>query len=99
MEINRKISLFFKEAGVSRKEIAEDNEVNESTVSQWFTGKRAMPLSLLVYAVQHHNLDANSLFEKELPTTVSENRGSYENKSAQVESLLKDIEKVLKKHL
>lgn len=99
MEIREKLSLFFKNNGITRKVIAEDNGVETSTVSHWFTGKRAMPLSLLVYAVQKHNLDASSLFENNIPTVVSESPAYYNTKKSNIEAILKDVEKSLNKHM
>ena len=99
MEINEKISIFFKSVGISQKEIAKAQNVEPATVSQWFGGKRPMPLSLVVWAVQVHNLNPSSLFEDEIPKQISEPQENYQTKNEKKEAILKDIEKVLKKHL
>ena len=100
MEINEKISIFFKTIGVSQKEIAQAQNVEPATVSQWFGGKRAIPLSLVVWAVDVHKLDPSTLFEQDLPKQiVSDARHEYVSKQDKIENILKDFEKVLKKHL
>lgn len=99
MDINTKLKQFFSEIGISQRQIADANDVEPSTVSQWLNGKRSIPLSLILWAIKEYKFNFESLLNDAEPTLIKENQAEYFSKEKMIENIMKDVEKTLRKNL
>lgn len=104
MNINEKISNFFKERSILNNDIAKKLDVTESTISNYFSGKRQMPLSFVVWFINNYQPNLEELFDTGSTYVTAEPKAKYgqkviNDKDLKLEKILKDIEKTLRKNL
>ncbi|SEM43159.1 helix-turn-helix transcriptional regulator [Chryseobacterium taichungense] len=96
MKIYEKIREYSREKGETMREIATKYGVTPQSIQLYFSGKNAMPLTFLVWYVEHHpDIDLYALFSKDHDNIVAEPRAEYHKKYRKqhvIDSIVKILE-------
>ncbi len=95
MEIREKINRYLTENSISYKEIAEGYGVAAPTISNYFAGKREIPLDFLVWFVANYPIDVIKLFDRNYQNIIGEGKVEYETRQQAKAKALEKISLIL----
>ncbi len=96
--LQKNLKYYFKEKGVSQKQLAQQLDVSQAAVTNWVKGKNAPDIEVLIRLCQLLNVPLNQLLEIEASPTQSDEDRSFFQKYCRLDASGKKLLQLLAEH-